>query len=203
MADKVIKMVSLFLKINLPQGKRFKHYDRNTRRIDYKKQPIFLYPDRPTEVTEDEAFMLLQMNENLVSTEPYDETKDPQFLLKQDLEKQNLITGPPEDPDRDEANARFQKSGNKNEGTKGEDGQKPDNDDVVADYMGSYLDKMTEISETGLSVENMNVKELREHLTALDSDFTSKHKAELVQALTDRMNFIAAKIEEQLKKDAE
>lgn len=203
MADKV----SLYLAINLPQGKKFKLFDRATRRINYNKPPIYLYPDRPTEVTEDEAFMLQQLNPTLVSTKPYNEENDPQAQLRRDLHEKQTIVAPPEEDGREEANLRFQKGATDPLSGKtligkidaiGSDGD-DETDDITADYMGTYLDKLSKLNDLGLSFDKMPVPEIRQHLKDLDSPFTSKSKDKLVAALTNRVTFITQQIEKEMK----
>lgn len=54
-------------------GRKLKLINPATRRVDYEKPPIWLYPNTPTEVAKDYAEMLLTYSPHVVSDQPLDE----------------------------------------------------------------------------------------------------------------------------------
>ena len=62
--------MELYLKVNLPEGKRIRLRDKWTDKIDYKVAPV-LYPNKPTKVLDEHALMLLEQDPHLVSREPF------------------------------------------------------------------------------------------------------------------------------------
>ncbi len=61
--------MELYLKVNLPEGKRIRLRDKWTDKIDYKVAPV-LYPNKPTKVLDEHALRLLEQDPHLVSKEP-------------------------------------------------------------------------------------------------------------------------------------
>ena len=61
--------MKLYLKIDLPQGKRIRLVDPRTKQVDYNQQ-YKLYPDEPVEIADDIAERLLQQEPHLIGKTP-------------------------------------------------------------------------------------------------------------------------------------